>query len=324
MEVIKLKKKLLLIMVLFLMISGCTIGTNSLQTSDLEIKETEENNSMIKMTWIWDSYNHINSDTINDLIEMNINMVSINTGYEKQVNEQYILNHKSIYEDFITQANKSKIKVNALFGTPLWAYKEEYEYMESQIQEVLNYNKEYKNPRFSGIHLDIEPHAITDEKNKNLWDTWTDQEKNAVIKEMIINLQKIKAKIDKHNEKHNDNLKLVIDIAPGISKYKDFANKLFNVIDIMVLMDYTKNHEKYIDYAEYYLKVGSKSNKKIIIGSEFQKDDDYANISLYEMKKEDILTYFKNGLNKFEEYNSFSGLGVHGFYDYYECMKNIQ
>ena len=302
-----------LILIALLIISSLII----ISCSEDSVNTNSDNEPLRYSTWIWDS-RKIHKETTKKLLEMNINMVSINAGYEPSIKEQYLLNHKGEYNTFIKSAQDKNIKVYALFGTPLWSYTKEYDYMAKQLKEVFDYNNTYLSSRFNGIHLDIEPHAITGINGLNLWETWNTRQREGIIKEFISNLKDVRKLIDDHNKKNNDNIELIIDLAPAIPEYETFAGRIFKVIDRMVLMNYTKYNNIYLENGEKYLKLGDKYNKSVIIGSEYQKNyDDY---SLYSLKALNLKEYFKKPIEAFKGYKSFNGLGVHGFFDYYEKL----
>jgi len=192
------------------------------------------------------------------------------------------------------------------------------------IEEVLKYNETHKNARFSGIHLDIEPHGLTE------WDSLSSLQKNSIIKSTITNIKEAKNAIENHNDKNEDNLQLLIDIAPAVSEYDAYIDDLFSVCDTIVLMNYTKESDKYKTWPINYLEAGSKLDKKVIIGSEFQDKtkfedkSEYEKVSLDSMTRREVAELLDKGLKIFKKYDSFSGLAFHEFYDYYKHKMHSQ
>lgn len=145
--------------------------------------------------------------------------------------------------------------------------------------------------------------------------------KNSLIEGAIANIKEVEDAIENHNKDNKDNLQLLIDIAPAIPEYRAYIDELFGVADTIVLMNYTKEPYDYLNRPIDYLEAGVKHNKKVIIGSEFQDEKEYENISLYSMDKKDVEKFLEDGLSEFEKYSSFIGLGFHEFYDYYHHRK---
>lgn len=292
-----------------------TINQNVLEI-DKDIEKEEQDNLIVadydKSIWMWDVYD-MTRETIEKLRNSNIKSAYINTGYVSKIKESFILNHKEEYSEFITNANESNIEVHALFGTPYWSLEEHYDYMQKQIDEVLEYNELYKDARFEAVHLDIEPHTLPS------WREGEIEDRVSIMREYLSNLEKIKKSINNHNEKHDDNLKLSIDIAPVITEYRLFSDELFEAIDELVLMDYTKSKSFFIENALYYLRKGDFHKKDVSIGSEYKKEEE--KISLYYKEKEDLQSYYKEAFTSFSKYSSFKYFAVHGFDDYFEVVE---
>lgn len=145
-----MKRNILIILLLLILTltSGCKAveGNNHIENNKFETEENEEAGKIKNMAWIWDAVEHLNAQTLVDAVELDINMISINGGFEPKYTDDniYLRGESKKYKTFISKANENNIQVNALFGTPEWSKIEHRDYMLDHIQEALNYNKKHK------------------------------------------------------------------------------------------------------------------------------------------------------------------------------------
>ncbi|MCM1989603.1 hypothetical protein [Oceanirhabdus seepicola] len=288
--------------------------------------------------------------TIESLKDINIDTVYLNAGYTKGIykkikheiykderredkklnnedllsdlnkqitGEKYLRENHEKYNSFIKIASQNGIKVEALYGTPEWALEKNYESFKGQVKDVLNHNKDYKEGRFTAVHLDIEPHGLKEYK----------ENKKKILDEYVDNLKKIKKLVDKHNKENNDELHIVIDIP--ISYEEGMITKLLDNVDEIVVMNYfnkietyKKSGQKIMSIVDEYNK-NNNSHKKVKIASEFQPYEDLKYNTLYHMNKKELRTYFNKGIREFEKYDCYDGVAMHEYEYYREYLKKM-
>lgn len=124
-------------------------------------------------TWIWETSHIVTKpeEVLNVLVEKGVKTVYL------QVNRDIEMIH---YRSFIASAKKKGINVQALSGSPDWVSTSDYE-LGWQLQEdfyewLTLYQKDSsRSQRFTGIHLDIEPHALSNSYN------WENDKQNTIL-----------------------------------------------------------------------------------------------------------------------------------------------
>ncbi|NMA73046.1 MAG: hypothetical protein GX963_02560 [Bacteroidales bacterium] len=269
--------------------------------------------------WLWDATN-INRINIEDKIaNLGINEVYVNTGWEPEADEFYLKNHRLLYAMFAKELDKRDIKVQGLLSNDDWAKNSEYNNFKKEVKYILDFNKNFKY-NFDAVHLDIEPHKLKDWEGNEI----------KYLKSYISNLKHIKKEIDIHNEKNKDDLRLVIDI-PFWYANEEFCingenviDLLFDIVDEIILMTYTQNQKLFVECSLPALNIANKyKDKGIKIAMEFQENE--KDITLYNMRVDDLLDYVNKSLEEFKEYDSFKGLAIHKYKSYISYIyKEIQ
>lgn len=316
--------------VLFLSVGALILLSSCAQKQAVEIKPIPSiSDSVQQSIWVWDATTLNSPDALlEDLRVFNMKSVFLSTGYtvekgdeeegkeEPKIYQNYLKAFSKRYNNFIKEANRNGISVEALYGESEWARRINRDALIYEVNIVLKYNKSHKN-RFSALQLDIEPH--------DLGKDWEDNP-NELLDQLYENLKDVKNLIDTHNKQNNDNLKLISVIPPWYSDYKKFSIKydnnrinvvdaLLKVVDGIAIMDYTQDKDLYASWGVEVLKIADKyDGKKVIIGAEFQPD--FPDVCLYKMSWEEVVDYFSYGCGKFKEHNSFAGIGIHKYKSY--------
>jgi hypothetical protein len=269
-------------------------------------------------SWMWDASMIHDPDTlISEMKALKIHHAIINVGYDPGIKDHYLNNNKEQYDLFIKKSHDNSMTVEALYGNSEWTYEELYWHLEENVKYVLSFNETHEN-RFDAIHLDIEPHTLTDK--------WLGNEAS-LLTQYLNNLRKIKTLIDKHNQTSQDDIKLVVDMPYWIDTYKTlddapFLPQLFEIVDEVAVMDYTQNVEVYVDAGVKFLKIAQEKGKKVSIGSEFLSGTDELNsITLANKTKAELDAYFNEGIERFKNFLSFKQLNVHTFEAYKGFME---
>lgn len=113
-----------------------------------------EAKSSQKATWFWET--PLIKDSTPEILEF-ANSQGINVFYlqmNRDVRPEY-------YRDFIRKAGRQGIEVHVLGGAPNWALESERHRLETFIEWTAEYQAAAApNERFTGIHVDIEPHVL--------------------------------------------------------------------------------------------------------------------------------------------------------------------
>jgi hypothetical protein len=248
------------------------------------------------------------------LSSLSVDEVYISTGLVKDLKQNYLIAERhGLYSQFISEANKNNISVEALFGIPQWSKKENYHDMTKQVSEVLSYNTKHKSSRFSAVHLDVEPHQLDDWK----------ENMSHYMDEYLENIRKLKTMIGKHNSSNADNLKLVVSLPFWMANAEiggeNFRKELLSIVDTAHIMTYTQNNDWFVSWSKSWLKAADKTDTKITIASEFQEDE--KDITLYNFSIEQINQYYVKAYDNFKSHKSFNGFSVHDYNSFIKFLK---
>lgn len=261
--------------------------------------------------WMWDA-TIIHTDVIDRMKQLNINNAIVNVGWQPSAKQHYLASNPRDYKVFIRKAHRKGMTVEALYGNSDWSKTSHLASLEKEVKVVLEFNKNSKH-KFDAIHLDIEPHTLSN---------WSGNEEQ-LLTEYLSNLKVVRGLVDEHNKRTNDNIQLVVDIPNWIYQYnangQPFLPQLFELIDEVSVMNYTQNMDWYLKAGTIFLEHGDNYGVKVSIGSEFQAG--YGTTSLYGLSKEDTEQFLNKGLETFKNYNSFKQLQVHTFEAYENHMK---
>lgn len=318
-------------------LNSMTINTTNIKIQE---KKMQDNNILQKIRnkekipisiWMWEANEIHKNNIIQELSDLGIDVVYLNAGYEKDVKGNYIETYPKEYNEFIKEAEKYNIKVQALFGTPEWTDTTYYNDLKEHVKLIFKYNKKYKN-KFDAIHLDIEPHLY--DKDMNELPDWGEHEEIRAdyLKMYYENLNNISKLIKLYNQKFNDDLKLVLDIPVWfkdetfIVKDKNIIELLIEIADELVIMNYTNNQSYFKAWGMDNLMVTDEYNEKlshktrVTIAMEYQPDETM--ISLYYLSSEELNLYIQNSILEFKLYQSFHGLAIHDYKSYITYLSS--
>ena len=210
---------------------------------------------------------------------------------------------------FLQEAHKLNLKVEALTGNPVWSLKEYHQQCLDWIEAFLKFNKDRpKDMRMDGISLDVEPYLTAE------WQT--DRER---IKEEYIELLKsIRDLLDKYKQDMRFGA-AITHFYSEIDKGK-FEEKIFQYVDYAAVMAYYDDPAKILEKAGPHLPIAGRMRKKIVIGVETQ---DLIALNQGERR----FTFFEEGweymedvlaqvMEKFKGHSSFEGFAIHCDYSY--------
>lgn len=257
-------------------------------------------------TWFW--YTKLIETSSDELIAF---MAS------QQVDIVYLqINHNvsnSAYKNFIRSATAHGIEVHALDGAPNWALESSLPKLEAFITWIRNYqNSAAIEERFSGIHIDIEPHLVSE------WHT---------SREDLINQWQHNV-IYLSDQSHEMDLPLSAAIPFWMDSYTiPYSNMtvsywMISVLDSATIMTYRDTGNAIYDLGKTELADAQRLNKKIYLSVETKYSSEGNRVTFYE----EGATYMNNQLaivdTKASAYSSYAGITVHDLTGWMDLVKN--
>ncbi len=242
----------------------------------------------------------------------------------KGVNEIYLQVNDNVereeYQSFIKKANKSGIRVYALGGDPNWTTDEGVDKYNKYIDWIAEYQKSTGfNEKFAGVHLDIEPYLLAEDKYSN-------------YNQILENYQDILIKTSDFCAKNNISLMVVIPFwfneleYNTIYGYGNVAEWVISHIDTTVIMAYRNKADeengilKLIDeeitYAEKY-------NANIIIAVETMKSNEGNFISFFGFNEAYMFEELKKITDVVGDNKSFKGYSIHYLDTWMEMQREV-
>ncbi len=205
------------------------------------------------------------------------------------------LYQNTVVSGFLTRLHQNKINVSALFGDSLWVYPRKRKQLINRIRLIVAYNAANgKEARFDGVHLDIEPHTLSE------WDT-----KRKELLGMLLDTYKAaRAEL----AKDATGLLLEVDIPTFYEKTDpSILKRIAQVSDIVTIMAYERRTaEKVIKAVQPEMDAVSGADKGIIVGLNAKDFPD-------EIDMEELMFEVGNSLSTSR---SFLGFGIHDFGSY--------
>lgn len=234
--------------------------------------------------WLWETTNILNTnDSINDSVILNVNQL-IQFCEQKQITSIYLQINRDIpfvqYRYLVNRLSQQilykngspyTISVQALDGAPNWVVLEGETRKNAFWQWVINYqNSSNEKEKFSGIHLDVEPHTGA---------LWQNNEADGVLAYQNF-INDFKSRINESNNDYSLNMDLAVDIPfwydsieyNNIYGQGNLAEWVYEQIPMVTIMAYrdsvTELNEGVFGVAKKELMFGKKFNRQTIIGLE--------------------------------------------------------
>ena len=216
-------------------------------------------------------------------------------------------------ENFLKEAHKRKLRIEALTGNPIWEYEENHPVALQWIRAFLEFNK--KRPieaRMDGISLDIEPYL----------DQQWNEDREKVKASFLSLLRKIRALISEYPEE-KFRFGIVVPVFYN-AEGDNFEKSVLESVDYIALMDYYDTPREIMSNAMFHMKLAQETGKKVALGVETQ--------DLVAMKQGGRRnTFFEEGwvgmegtlkevFEEFGKFSSFEGFAIH----HYSSYKNLQ
>lgn len=250
-----------------------------------------------KATWFWDTPQI--QDSADDILDFAANQ-GVNVLYlqmNRDVRPEY-------YRSFIRQAGKQGIAVHVLGGAPNWALETERHRLETFIQWTAEYQASAApNERFTGIHVDIEPHVLPEWKTNQA----------TVVKQWQASVRYL---VD---EARKLNLPIGSDMTFWLHGYQlpdqsmSISRWMIQQFDQVVIMAYRDQADTIYKVAAAELKEADELGKEALIAVETKSSNEGAYITFFE----EGTSYMEEQLSKVciqaEKHPSFSGFAIHDY-----------
>lgn len=285
----KTGKKAAVLLAAVIMAGSITGGAMDVEATAYSSKQTG--------TWLWDT-TQIKSepDKILDFAEtQGINAIYL------QINRDVAIPY---YKDFISKATAEGIEVQILDGRPAWGLSSGREGLMSFVEWIEAYQSgAEENERFSGIHVDIEPHVLAEWKS----------DRDSVVAQWQSNVSYLT------NEAKRMELKITADIPFWLDNYTvpggdmKISSWMIRQFDAVAVMAYRDTASAIYNAAASELKEASELGKKVSIAVETNRSNEGNFITFYE---EDC-DYMRAELQELEQmankHVSYIGISVHDY-----------
>ncbi|MFG1734574.1 hypothetical protein [Paenibacillus sp. 843] len=256
-----------------------------------------------KATWFWDTPQI--QDSADNILDFAANQ-GVNVLYlqmNRDVRPEY-------YRSFIRQAGKQGIEVHILGGAPNWALETERHRLETFIQWTAEYQASAApNERFTGIHVDIEPHVLSEWKTNqaSLVKQW-----QASVRYLV-------------HEAHTLNLPIGSDMTFWLHGYQlpdqsmSISRWMIQQFDQVVIMAYRDQADNIYNVAAAELKEADELGKEALIAVETKSSNEGAYITFFEEGTSYMEEQLSKVCTKAEKHPSFSGFAIHD-YRYWKAL----
>ncbi|AZK47635.1 hypothetical protein [Paenibacillus lentus] len=276
----------------FLLVSSIIIFGPISSPSTIKAKATDK---IPKATWLW--HTKLIETQTEELLSFSASE-GIRFIY-LQISTKVDIPH---YKNFISKANALGIQVHALNGAADWALRANRSQLTSFIDWIDKYQlAAAEEERFTGIHVDIEPHLLPE------WRIDT----NNVIKQWQSNVMYLVEESTKLELPIAGDLPFWLDNYTASDSEMSLSSWMISKYDSVTLMSYRNSASAILDLAKQELEEAGNLCKHIYTGVETKYSSEGDHVSFYEegydYMNEQLLYLDQLGRN----YPSFAGIAIH-------------
>lgn len=233
----------------------------------------------------------------------------------KQINKVYLQIDfeisKSVYQNFIEEAEAKDIQVVALGGDAFWITEKGSYQLEQFLSWIDQYQEESTNAqRFLGIHLDIEPYTTP------LW-----------MEDRMLAIETFQQLVIQAKEKAEElGMLLELDIAFWYDEVKYntkygsgiLSNWTINQSDSVTIMAYRDYSNGIIKAVKNEMAYANRMKKKVVIAVETMKSTEGDRISFFEEGEKYMNKQLKHVQRYYSLSPAFEGIAIHHFESWLE------
>ncbi|MBI2871368.1 MAG: hypothetical protein HYY14_06645 [Candidatus Omnitrophica bacterium] len=285
--------------------------------NDEEVMAQEEYNApqaervpgMERALWVW-KFDPIRVGRVREELFKMCERSHINAIYQYfgDFSEQDDPQYAAQLEEFLREASKRKIRVEALTGNPVWALEKNHEACLNWIRGFLDFNsRRPQEARIDGVSLDVEPYLTAE------WNS----EREKIKEEYLELLAKCRKLIASYNQKFKLGaaIPLLYEIEDG-----GFERKVIEQLDYIALMDYYDTAKAIIEHGRYHIDLASELGKKVYMGVETQDlvrmNQGKRRNTFIEEGWEFMEQELKSVHEAFKNSPSYAGVAIHSCYAY--------
>ncbi len=256
----------------------------------------------IKATWIWDgTLISAEKDDILAFAKQNgVNLIYLHI-------EQAEVTHQE-YRSFIREARASGIRVDALGGDPAWSLVSNRDSITRFVEWVKTYNQSVsQEERFTGIHVDIEPHVLPE------WKKRREKIKNQWVKNMEYLIRESRKEVA---------LQVSADIPFWMNEYQhadkseSVSKWLVSHLDHVTLMAYRDEVEGPNGVLEIVTPILNEAHayeRKVVVGLNVLKSREGENTTFHEEGLEDLEQQLEILEESLDHFPAYGGYAIHDY-----------
>ncbi|MCM3621770.1 hypothetical protein M4D70_05780 [Brevibacillus borstelensis] len=255
----------------------------------------------IRATWLW------NTELITEKGEAILSFAE-----ENDINRIYLhIDQKNVppeaYRTFIKEASARDIQVDALGGDPAWSLVSSQKSIASFIDWVHVYNRAAaEDERFTGIHVDIEPHVHPQWK----------RDKEALKSQWMENMQLVV-----QETKKDPALQVSADIPFWMnelpaSETQSVSEWLIGQLDHVTLMayrDYVEGSNGVLDISSRILDEAGYDRQKVVVGLNVLESDEGDRTTFYEEDTKIMREQVSILETRMKKYSAYAGYAIHDY-----------
>ncbi|MBD7967123.1 hypothetical protein [Paenibacillus gallinarum] len=256
-------------------------------------------------TWLWDT---TQIKTAPDSVltfakENNLNVIYLQIN--RDVRNRY-------YQSFIHNATLAGIKVEILDGRSSWGLTKSRQGLVDFIDWIENYqNEASETEKFSGIHVDIEPHVLPE------WKENVDE----VVRQWQSNVNYLTSEAKRLNMEIGADIPFWLDNYTTPDKEMKISSWMIRQYDSVTVMAYRDKASAIYDAASSELAEASALGKKVSIAVETNKSNEGDFITFYEEGPEYMAEQLELLEQKANIHSSYTGISIHEYASWLKLVR---
>lgn len=256
-------------------------------------------------TWLWDTTQITTApdSVLSFAKENNLNVIYLQINRDVPIRD---------YHSFIHNASLEGIKVEILDGRPSWGLTKSRQGLVDFIDWIEKYqNEASETEKFSGIHVDIEPHVLPEWK-ENL---------DEVVKQWQSNVTYLTGEAKRLNMEIGADIPFWLDNYTIPDKDMKISSWMIRQYDSVSVMAYRDKASAIYDAASSELAEASALGKKVSIAVETNKSNEGDFITFYEEGPEYMAEQLELLEQKANIHSSYTGISIHEYASWLKLVR---
>ncbi|WP_454190496.1 hypothetical protein [Paenibacillus sp. Marseille-Q7038] len=256
-------------------------------------------------TWLWDTtqIKTAPDSVLSFAKENNLNVIYLQINRDVPIPD---------YHSFIHNASLEGIRVEILDGRPSWGLTKSRQGLVDFIDWIENYqNEASETEKFSGIHVDIEPHVLPEWK----------ENRDEVVKQWQSNVNYLTSEAERLNMEIGADIPFWLDNYTVPDKDMKISSWMIRQYDSVSIMAYRDKASAIYDAASSELAEASALGKKVSIAVETNKSNEGDFITFYEEGPEYMAEQLELLEQKANIHNSYTGISIHEYGSWLKLVR---